>query len=685
MPGSRLGPYTIVRLIAKGGMGEVYEAHEEVLHRQVALKIIADDAINGIPEVLRLFHTEGKALAQLNHPNVVTIYQLGNDNGIHYIAMEYIEGVSLDEFIRKNKPDLQRDLQIFYRILLGVQALHRKAIIHRDLKPKNVIIQADKVVKIVDFGIAELKRDPLPEEAQSAIVMGSVYYMSPEVARGEKATPQSDIWSLGVILYQLLTRQRPFTGDSKTEILTKIREETMTFASVSGLSIPQKYKELTNKMCSRNPAHRFQSIDEIIRELGVAKANSPGNRFFDGFIGLSAFALIAMVGWQLYQAKMTFRPPPVALSPSASAPVTAAAVTSTTTIPQIQQPALPGEAPPVAAATTSTTTLPQVQQPVAGPIAEKSKPMREALPAPSLKSSQVKMTLDFKDGTSARDPASIKKGMTNSPTLAWQKMPEADSYRIQISGDNGFKKTLVSKDVVGSSFKWESVEPGSFFWRVQARAKSRPHGEFSETGSLQVQLPAPAISKSNFKFLIHESKPNKKNVVDWRPLPMASKYQVSILKKSTRATVATETTSDARLTLMPLPPGEYEMQVSALDSKRQTASLPSSPITVQIQPAAKLLTPVLQQPSDGTIVPSQGTMITPVACSWSPVKKVQEYEFQLSSDQNFKKIVHQTTTGKNQYVLIMPLPRGNFYWRVRATSKEEDSSTWSESRVFKID
>ena len=173
-PGSHLGPYKIIRLIAKGGMGEVYEAYEEILHRTVALKIIADDAIHGIPEVLRLFISEGKALAQLNHPNVVTIYQLGVDKGIHYIALEYIEGIPLDEYIQKKKPDLKRDLYIFHRLLLGVQALHRKGVIHRDLKPKNVIIQGEKGVKIVDFGIAEIVKEPRHEEQQASIVMGIV-------------------------------------------------------------------------------------------------------------------------------------------------------------------------------------------------------------------------------------------------------------------------------------------------------------------------------------------------------------------------------------------------------------------------------------------------------------------------------------------------------------------------------
>jgi serine/threonine protein kinase len=684
-PGSRLGPYTIVRLIAKGGMGEVYEAYEEVLHRSVALKVIADDAISEIPAVLRLFHTEGKALAQLNHPNVVTIYQLGQDKDIHYIAMEYIAGIPLDEYIQKNKPDFKRDLYIFYRILLGVQALHRKGIIHRDLKPKNVIIQGEKGVKIVDFGIAELVREPQAEEQLSTVVMGSVYYMSPEVSRGQAATFQSDIWSLGVILYQLLTRQRPFSGTSQTEILTKIREDALVFPSVSSLAIPPKYKDITHKMCSRSLNDRYHSVDEIIHDLGVSNApattTSPSNnRVTEVMVGLAALSLVAFAGWQFFRSSPTRVPAEAPIEISVS---TTSSTTTTTSAPIAQ------------ATTTSTTAAPphlvEPAIPKSEPRAAERAPLikikREKLPITKLKSEQAKVILNFKPGAGGRDLASVQSSILNIPILSWNKTTDADSYRLQIASDKDFRKPILTKEVQSTSFKWESVMPGTFFWRVQALAKARPRGDFSEAGTLQIQLPAPVITKPVFKFLVRsQAKDGTKNMVDWNPLPMADLYRVSIHKKDpTHSSVASEIVSQTQLTLKTLPPGDYDLQITAVDEKRQVASLPSAPSTIQIQKAHQLATPDLQQPSNGTTVPSQGTMITPIACSWSAVKQVLDYEFQLSSDPDFKKIVHQTTTNKTQYVLILPLPQGKFYWRVRATSKDDDPSAWSKTRSFKID
>jgi hypothetical protein len=315
------------------------------------------------------------------------------------------------------------------------------------------------------------------------------------------------------------------------------------------------------------------------------------------------------------------------------------------------------------------------------------KSKREKLPITKLKSQEIKVILNFKAGENGRDPASVQSSILNIPILSWHKTTDADSYRLQIASDKDFRKPILTKEVQGTSFKWESVMPGTFFWQVQALAKARPRGEFSEAGTLQIQLPAPVITKPVFKFLVRaQAKDDTKNVVDWHALPMADFYRVSIHKKdSTHSSVATEIVSQTQLTLKKLPPGDYDLQITAVDEKRQVASLPSTPATIQMQKAHQLATPDLQQPINGTTVPSQGTMITPIACSWSAVKQVLDYEFQLSADPGFKKIVHQTTTNKTQYVLILPLPQGNFYWRVRATSKDDDPSAWSKTNSFKID
>jgi serine/threonine protein kinase len=679
-PGSSLGPYKIIRLIGQGGMGEVYEAYEELLQRSVALKIITDQAITQIPEVLRLFITEGKALAQLNHPNVVTIYQLGHDKGIHYIAMEYIEGTPLDEYIQKNKPDFKRDLAIFYRILLGVQALHKKGIIHRDLKPKNVIISGTKVVKIVDFGIAEILREPKPDDQQPGVLMGSVYYMSPEVSQGRPATFQSDIWSLGVLLYQLVTRQRPFTGKSQTEILGKIRHDDITFPAVAGLDVPSHYKEMAAKMCRRSLSERYQTIDEIIQDLGVvSKEPATQSRRTEAFlISTVTLILTVLVGWQIVKGKSGSRQPAATERAPIKNPTTTTSTTTTTTT--------------IAAAvsTTSTTlesrttvtTVPPVEKTV-----EKPKVANSAnLPTPKLKAIREKIVLQFKkEGSSSRNPASLAKALINPPTLTWQSVAKATGYQIQISQDPDFAKNLVNKKVESPPFKWDTPVPGELFWRVQAISSSRKRSDFSDGSTMQIQLPAPKLSQPLYKISRKTAQADGSFHLEWAPSPLVSAFQLKISKKNSPTPVVDEIVTGLRYKLAKLSPGDYEVQVTALDSKRLPASAPSAKSSLQIAKPIPLPSPQLKQPSDGIIVPSQGTMITPIACSWSAISKATQYEYQLASDAGFKTVLHQTTTAQSQYVLTMPLPKGKFFWRVRATSQEEEASSWSRARTFKID
>lgn len=676
-PGSSLGPYKIIRLIGQGGMGEVYEAYEELLQRSVALKIITDQAITQIPEVLRLFITEGKALAQLNHPNVVTIYQLGHDKGIHYIAMEYIEGTPLDEYIQKNKPDLKRDLSIFYRILLGVQALHRKGIIHRDLKPKNVIISGTKIVKIVDFGIAEILREPKPEDQQPSVLMGSVYYMSPEVSQGGPATFQSDIWSLGVLLYQLVTRQRPFAGKSQTEILGKIRGEDISFPAVSGLDVPSHYKEMAAKMCRRNLSERYQTIDEIIHDLGVVSKEAPTqSRRTEAFlISAVTLTLTVLIGWQIVKGNKN--PARLPANAAQSGQIKTSMTTTTTTAPTTTTMAAI-VAPTVAENPVAVRTVPVEK------IIEKPKPTN--LSTPILKAIREKVILHFKNEAGpSRNPASVLKSVVNPPTFTWQTVAKATGYQIQISQDPGFSKSLVNKKVPASPFKWENPVPGEIYWRVQAVSSSRKRSEFSEVSTVQIQLPAPILSQSHYKLSPKSSRLENMFKLQWGATPLASAYQLKISKKKSSSALVDEIVTGSQFNVGRLSPGEYEIQVTALDSKRLPASAPSAKSSLQIPKPIPLPSPLLRQPSDGIIVPSQGTMITPIACSWSAIPKATNYEYQLASDSGFKKVLHQTTTAQSQYVLTMPLPKGKFFWRVRAASQEEEPSSWSQARVFKID
>jgi hypothetical protein len=337
---------------------------------------------------------------------------------------------------------------------------------------------------------------------------------------------------------------------------------------------------------------------------------------------------------------------------------------------------------------TTTTTLATTPAPLSE--VAKSKAVEEKMPALAmvkLKSSQAKVVLNFKMLGNSREPASLAKSITNPPILSWRPAEQAESYLIQIAADTDFKKPIVSKKVPGSSYKWELPKPGTFYWRVQALSSFRPHGEFSDFGTLQIQLPAPIMTHSSYKFMAKSSdKASKKNIIDWKLVPLATHYQVQVFKKnSPNSILIDEVVLGQQLGLGNLPAGEYQFQVIALDGKREPASMPSASSTIQFQQAARLPAPVLKQPSNDTTVPSQGTMITPIACSWSAVKQVSSYEFQLSSDAGFKQVTHQIITSTNQYVLTLPLPRGKFFWRVRSTAKDGDPSAWSELHRFTID
>lgn len=271
-PGSHIGPYTILRLIGKGGMGEVYEAQDSVLSRTVALKIMTVENPEELGKAAKLFTHEAKVMAQVNHPNVASFYHLGNGKGTPYIAMEYVEGVSLDEYLKTTKPDLIQRLFIFNKILAGVHALHRKSVIHGDLKPKNIIIETGGGIKIIDFGIAHIASESITEASTQN--MGSAHYMAPELSKGSRQTVQSEIWSLGIILYQLVANERPFYGNTPTEVRNKVLEEDISFSVINGWTTAKKYQDIIKKMCRRSLHERYQSINEVVSDLNDENVES---------------------------------------------------------------------------------------------------------------------------------------------------------------------------------------------------------------------------------------------------------------------------------------------------------------------------------------------------------------------------------------------------------------------------
>jgi eukaryotic-like serine/threonine-protein kinase len=274
--GSSVGPFKILDVLGHGGMGKVYLAEDGRLGRKVALKFLAA-GVASRGDTLRRFITEARATSALNHPNIVTIHDIGREGGVSYIAVEYIEGETLRD--RMQRPlTLIETLTIAIQITRALAAAHSSGVVHRDIKPENIMIRGDGLVKVVDFGLAKLTRTELfnagPNsnsiEATRTIpgtVLGTVYYMSPEQASGRDLDARTDVFSLGVVMYEMLTGRRPFHGDTLPAFLDSlVREDPEPIAGLDN-EIGERIKAVIDRATAKDPKERYQSAVELLRDL----------------------------------------------------------------------------------------------------------------------------------------------------------------------------------------------------------------------------------------------------------------------------------------------------------------------------------------------------------------------------------------------------------------------------------
>jgi serine/threonine-protein kinase len=259
------GRYRLERRIGAGGMADVYLAQDESLHRRVAIKILADRYTRD-PGFVERFRREATAAAGLSHPNIVSIYDRGEAEGTYYIAMEYIEGPTLKEEITERAP-LPEAEAVGYAVqaLQALEFAHRRGVIHRDIKPHNMMLTPDGLLKVTDFGIARATNEVEMTEVGS--IVGTAQYLSPEQARGHSVGPQSDIYSMGVVLYEMLTGEVPFTGSSAVEIAMKQVNETPQPPSSKNRLITHGLEQVVMRALAKDPALRFHSAREMADEL----------------------------------------------------------------------------------------------------------------------------------------------------------------------------------------------------------------------------------------------------------------------------------------------------------------------------------------------------------------------------------------------------------------------------------
>ena len=266
------GRYQIIRTIGEGGMANVYLAYDTILEREVAVKVLRGDLANDEKFVKR-FQREAKAASSLNHPNIVEMYDVGEDDGNYFIVMEYVNGKTLKNLIKKRGAlSLSETIDIMLQLTSGIACAHDSYIIHRDIKPQNVMILEDGRVKITDFGIAVALNST--ELTQTNSVMGSVHYLPPEQANGSGATVKSDIYSLGILMYELLTGKLPFKGDNAVEIAIKQMRDRLPSIIAQNPNVPQSVENVVLRACAKNPENRYESVREMHDDLKTVLAES---------------------------------------------------------------------------------------------------------------------------------------------------------------------------------------------------------------------------------------------------------------------------------------------------------------------------------------------------------------------------------------------------------------------------
>ena len=261
--------YEIVGQVGTGGMSDVYKAKDHALGRYVAIKVLKSEFSEDTNFVSK-FRTEAQSAAVLEHPNIVNIYDVGSENGIHYIVMEYVEGITLKTYIeKKGQLTYKEALSIAIQVGRGIQAAHAKNIVHRDIKPQNIIISTDGKVKVTDFGIARA----VSENTIHSDVMGSVHYASPEQARNGYVSTRSDIYSLGSVMYEMVTGRVPFDGDSTVAVAIQHLQDEMDPPSKYAPNLPISLEKIIQKCTQKSPDRRYDSMESLLIDLRKALLN----------------------------------------------------------------------------------------------------------------------------------------------------------------------------------------------------------------------------------------------------------------------------------------------------------------------------------------------------------------------------------------------------------------------------
>src|SRR5438552_2454969 len=303
--GQMLGHFKIIERLGAGGMGEVYLAEDKELARKVALKLLPL-YFSKNRERLHRFQQEARTLLALNHPNIVTIHNIGEIDSFYYIASELVEGETLRRRLDKGNLKLSDVLEIAIQTAEALAAAHDKGIVHRDIKPENIMIRRDRYVKVLDFGLAKLSQEfaaadleaPTIRQVHTAegTVIGTAPYMSPEQARGLKVDARTDIWSLGVVLYEAMSGRRPFIGDTMQDVITSILEKEPWPLTRFSSDVPETLQWIISRALRKERDARYQTASELLHDLKELKKNLEFEKAFAGEVSSASRAATAEAG-----------------------------------------------------------------------------------------------------------------------------------------------------------------------------------------------------------------------------------------------------------------------------------------------------------------------------------------------------------------------------------------------------
>jgi eukaryotic-like serine/threonine-protein kinase len=283
--GEWVGYYKLIKKIGSGGMGDVYLAEDARLGRKVAIKILPEAYVTD-RDRLRRFQLEGRAASSLNHPNIITIHEIGEHNGTHFIATEYVEGETLRHHLHRERFSIPEGLDHAIQLVAAIAAAHEAGITHRDIKPENIMVRRDRIVKILDFGLAKHRTAPFPAvqsatlndeptvqilNTEPGVLMGTVQYMSPEQTRGSGTDARSDIWSLGCVLYEMFSSEPPFKGNNSADLIAEIVKTRPTPISMINPEVPERLEEIIARTLEKNVEDRYQTARDLLNDLKLLK------------------------------------------------------------------------------------------------------------------------------------------------------------------------------------------------------------------------------------------------------------------------------------------------------------------------------------------------------------------------------------------------------------------------------